>query len=72
MGSDCFSSWYLHTLTYSLTRSEFFSEKIILIFVLNYIVCCFVYVSDGMMCIEDTVLNRSVYNKYLFEAFHFC
>ena len=24
--------------------------------------CCFVYVSDGMMCIEETVLNRSVYN----------
>ena len=24
--------------------------------------CCFVFVSDGMMCIEVTVLNRSVYN----------
>ena len=33
--------------------------------------CCFVYVSGGMMCKEDIVLNRSVYNKYLFEAFHF-
>ena len=29
------------------------------------------YVSGGMMCIEVTVLNRLVYNKCLFEAFHF-
>ena len=48
-----------------------FSEIIILIFLLNYMVCSFVYVSDGMMCTEYTVLNRSVYDKYLFEAFHF-
>ena len=29
-----------------------------LIFLLNYMECCFVYVSDGMMCIKGTVLNR--------------
>ena len=29
-----------------------------LIFLLHYMECCFVYVSDGMMCIKGTVLNR--------------
>ena len=48
-----------------------FLKKSFLIFLLSYMVCCFVYVLGGMMCIKDTVLNRSVYNKYLFEAVHF-
>ena len=42
----------------SLTNSVLSSETIILIFLLNYMECCFVYVSDGMTCIKGTVFNR--------------
>ena len=55
----------------SLTSSVLFSEIIIFNLLAKLYGMLFLYVLGGMMCIKDTVLNRSVYNKYLFEAVHF-
>ena len=41
----------------SLTSSVLSSEIIIFNLLAKYMECCFMYVSDGMMCIKGTVLN---------------